>query len=255
MIGLERLNREGEIKKNNNDSLMKIIKYNDANHIDVLFVDYNWVAKNRRYRSFKLGNIKCPFEPRVWKHGYLGEGEYKATDGKGTNTHLYSSWERMLCRCYNPEYHKRRPTYKDVSCDESWLNFQNFAKWFSENQYRVDEELHLDKDILVKGNKIYSSEACCLVPERINSMFANLDKMINRKMPKRGNKYAVYISSKYIGLYSTENEAKEVYLNESLKHNLSLLDEYRDVIPSELFEKIKTRLIEEYKGGVLWIKN
>jgi len=37
-------------------------------------------------------------------------------------------------------------------------------------------ELELDKDILFKGNKVYSPEICCFVPHVINTLFLNCKK-------------------------------------------------------------------------------
>ena len=33
--------------------------------------------------------------------------------------------------------------------------------------------LDLDKDILFKGNKVYSPETCCFVPHAVNTLFLN----------------------------------------------------------------------------------
>ena len=41
----------------------------------------------------------------------------------------------------------------------------NYEKWKIENRWAVD------KDIIVKGNKIYSPDTCCLVPNYINIVF------------------------------------------------------------------------------------
>ena len=60
----------------------------------------------------------------------------------------------------------------DCSVYEGWHNFQNFAKWYEDNYYEIEEEqMHLDKDILVKGNKVYSPDTCVFVPETINGLF------------------------------------------------------------------------------------
>ena len=44
-----------------------------------------------------------------------------------------------------------------------------------EYNWNKDEKLTLDKDILHKGNKIYSLENCVLVPDYINSLFIKRD--------------------------------------------------------------------------------
>lgn len=79
----------------------------------------------------------------------------------------YQYWLNMLERCYSQKYHNRKPTYNGCTVCEEWLYFTNFKKWFDEN-YR--EGFHLDKDILVKGNKIYSPSECCFVPLYINNL-------------------------------------------------------------------------------------
>ena len=71
----------------------------------------------------------------------------------------------MIIRCYSNNYHQREPSYKECSVCEEWLNFQNFAKWWYINYF---EEGDLDKDLLVKDNKIYSPKYCCILPKQIN---------------------------------------------------------------------------------------
>ena len=51
-----------------------------------IFPEYDWVFEHATYQSFKNGTIKCPYEPRVYGVGYLGEGKYTATEnGKKTD--------------------------------------------------------------------------------------------------------------------------------------------------------------------------
>lgn len=50
------------------------------------------------------------------------------------------------------------------------MNYSNFKVWY--DQHKVPGmSLDLDKDILFKGNKVYSPETCCFVPHAINTLF------------------------------------------------------------------------------------
>jgi hypothetical protein len=77
----------------------------------------------------------------------------------------------MIFRVYSEKKLKSRPNYIGSSVCEEWHNFQNFAKWYDENYYEVKGcQMHLDKDILIKNNRVYSPDTCLIVPQAINSL-------------------------------------------------------------------------------------
>ena len=64
----------------------------------------------------------------------------------------YMKWHGMLQRCHSVAYIKKKknPTYKDCwACDE-WLLFSNFKAWMRAQEW---EGKHIDKDLLITGNK------------------------------------------------------------------------------------------------------
>jgi hypothetical protein len=80
----------------------------------------------------------------------------------------YLRWDSMLRRCYQPTSHNMMRTYYDCSVSEDWLIFSNFERWSLLN-YKPD--FQLDKDILIKGNKIYGEDGCCYLPKDLNVIF------------------------------------------------------------------------------------
>ena len=241
-------NRVGEINYNKFGSKMEIVAYRGANDIDIYFEEYDCIVKNKQYKNFKIGNIRCPYNRNKY-NGFLGEGKYN-TKENGKKTKCYQTWFNMLIRCYDDEYKNKKTTYKDATVCEEWHNFQNFAKWYEENYYGVkDEEMQLDKDILIKGNKIYSPQTCVFVPKRINDLF--VDKKKNRgdcpigvSYSKMHNLYKAEVTITknkkaghiFLGLYNTKEEAFYVY--KQYKENIikQVADEYRPYIPRELYE-------------------
>jgi hypothetical protein len=80
----------------------------------------------------------------------------------------------------------------------------------------------LDKDILFKGNKIYSPETCCFVPNEINVLLCKNDSkrgkmpigVYERKMVN-GYKYVAYVNNTkkhfHLGTFDTPKEAFQAY--------------------------------------------
>ena len=222
--------RIGEINYNTFGSKMQIINYLGKDNIDVYFEDYDYISKCRKYHDFKVGNIKCPYEPRFYNKGYMGQGIHNAKDDEKA----YKVWCSMLLRCYDDEFHKKHTTYKDcVVCDE-WLNFQNFAKWFYENYYEIDGEvIALDKDILSQNNKIYSPSTCIFVPQRINSIFTK-----RKGVKSHNNKYEACCCGIYLGIFDNRHDAFLMYkINKELLIQ-GVANEYKDKVPYRLYNEM-----------------
>lgn len=253
------MNKTGERNINNFGSKMIIVKYKINKDIDIYFPQYNWTFKSARYDKFKNGSVRCPYEKRVFGVGYIGEGDYKTREN-GKTTRVYQTWNNMLIRCYDEKYQEKRPTYKNCFVNEEWHNFQNFAKWYEENYYKVDgERMHLDKDILCKGNRVYSPEICIFVPQTINSLFTKCDNsrgesIIGVSYYKRYNMYQVHCSllnpktgkskNKTLGYYNTQQKAFEVYKYHKEKNIKEVADYYKGLIPQKLYNGLYNYEVE-----------
>ena len=245
---MRKVDRIGEEGCNKFGSKMIIKEYRNNRDIDVYFPEYNWTFKHAQYQSFKKGKIKCPYEPRTFGIGYLGEGKYKVWEN-GKITDEYDIWHSMLRRCYNPKLHEKRSTYKDCKVEDYLLNFQHMGEWIENNYYEVPgEKMCLDKDILCKGNKIYSRETCIFVPERINNLFTKSDKSRGKnpigvtELPS-GN-YQAYCSDGYgklirLGTYKTKEEAFNIYKEYKEKVIKEVIDSYKGIIPEPHYSRLR----------------
>ncbi|QGZ13243.1 HNH endonuclease [Vibrio phage NF] len=113
---------------------------------------------------------------RFYGVGFFGIGPFNCGEN-GLHTNAYSCWKRMLERCYSEYADDKYSSYKDVVVCDEWHNFQNFAKWYYENYPQDGAKYHLDKDIKVPGNRIYSPDACMFVSERDNCSHAQERRM------------------------------------------------------------------------------
>lgn len=156
----------------------------------------------------------------VVRHSTLyGIANVDIPDANRSAYKCYTLWKDMLGRCYNPNMLKRYPTYIGCSVCDEWLLFSNFKKWFDKNHV---EGYDLDKDILIKGNKVYSPQTCCFVPHNLNCIINKCQRQ-RGKLPIGVNydndrqKYSAYMRQDaktiFIGRFSTPTEAFSAYKN------------------------------------------
>ena len=117
--------------------------------------------------NIRSGSVRDVNRPSVYGVGFIGLGSYRPSID-GVLTPQYSRWVKMMQRCYDNNHQKRNPSYIGCSVCKDWHNFQNFAKWFDENYPNDGGKYHLDKDIKISGNKVYSPSSCLFVDPTTN---------------------------------------------------------------------------------------
>ena len=247
--------RLGEARMMNCGEIAIIVNYAHCKDITVKFKTTGELVKST-YQCFKKGKIKSRFTPSVYGVGYLGNKKTKDENGKSLKS--YETWKSMLMRCYSDEFQKKYPTYKGCCVCEEWLNYSNFKKWFNDNYYEIEgEQMALDKDILVKGNKIYSPATCVFVPQNINILFIKHDKArgkypIGVYKPNNSNKFQAQCSifyngkkqQKHLGYYNTIEETFDVYKQFKEADIKQMADHYKDKIPDKLYEAMYNYKVE-----------
>lgn len=234
-------------------SSFELIQYNHANSI-LAKSEYGDIV-HTSWQAFRNGEIKSVYDMSVYGIGYLGEGKYKTRYNYGKYIPQYITWRNMLGRCYSEYEQTKRPTYIGCSVVKEWHNFQVFAEWYDKNYYEVDgERMSLEKDILFKGNKIYSPETCIFAPLKINDLF-------NRQPTTRGDlPIGVYydtLNKKYksqcqvigksrigLGYFDTPKEAFEVYKIHKEKYIKEIAEIYKEKIPQKLYTAMLNYVVE-----------
>lgn len=218
-----------------------ITEYVNNETVYIIFPEYDYTRKIS-WRTFEKGKITTPYSPTVYNKGYIGEGSHTCT----TDPNAYTTWQGMIRRCYDEKYKKKRPTYNECEVCSEWLNFQNFVEWYNENYYTIENvKIHLDKDILEKGNKIYSPTTCVFAPIEINSLFTKTDSKrgdlpIGVDYHNKKYRATMNVNKKHIhiGLYDTIEEAFGAYKRDKEKYIKEIADSYKDFIPNKLYNAL-----------------
>lgn len=155
-------------------------KYRSATSIDVVFENTGGERLNCRSGDFERGRLKDYFSPTVFGIGCLGEIYAYDLQKNFTKTDKVK-WNDLMRRITQNRGDSRTSTWGTCECSDEFKNFSKFVDWMHKLQNYNDlvefcnltgERYCIDKDILFKGNKIYSSETCCLVPNSINELFS-----------------------------------------------------------------------------------
>lgn len=186
----------------------------------------------------------------------IKDREYPAwKDGKSVKE--YVAWCGMLYRC-TQKYWDKYPTYIGTTCSNNFKHYSFFYEWCqSQIGFGQSDESgklwHLDKDILVKGNNIYSEDTCIFVPQRIN-------KLLIKSNSLRGD-YPIGVSknigaatvrvrcsfdsvSKHLGCFETPQEAFSVYKAHKECVIKNVASEYKHQLDPRAYEALMNYTVE-----------
>ncbi len=157
----------GSLVKTNNFGYLLITRYVSSREVYSKFIDTGYEVKTTMQKLLK-GNINDRLKPTVFGVGVIGE--CLTVDSCGNRLKEYQVWKGMLERCYSDKFQAKKPTYKGCIVSENFVCYPYFKKWCNKQIGFDQVGWHLDKDILSKGNKVYSEDTCCFVPQEINSL-------------------------------------------------------------------------------------
>ena len=130
----------------------------------------------------------------------------------------YTLWRNMLQRCYSKPNLEKYPTYIGCSVSDNFKYYHLFHAWCQTQIGFGKEGYHLDKDLLVKGNKLYSEDTCVFILKELNSLLTKSTAcrdLLPIGVTKHGSKFQaqckVLGKGIYLGLFDTPELAFEVY--------------------------------------------
>lgn len=153
----------------------------------------------------------------------------------------YTDWASMIERCFGKSFQEKHPTYKGCTIDPDWKYLSNFIKWVDSQPNRDWQNYHLDKDILVEGNKHYGPNTVAYIPVKVNSFVLDRKAVRGRLLlgvnpvESNTNPYCANCSnpldknvSNYIGVFKTELEAHKAWQERKHLYACQLADLQQD---------------------------
>ena len=208
----------GKVCKSLNSGDFKILKYNNKKNVKIQFLNtgFEVVVELGHIRD---GGVKDRYAPSVFGVGVSGT-KYPITIN-GVQTKEYGLWVRMLKRCYSDAYQKKQPTYIPCKVSDNFKSYEYFYEWCHRQVGFANEGWHLDKDLLVKGNKIYSENTCVFIPAEINSVLTKCTAsrgkyLIGVCWSKTNKAFRAQVNKnkgkpEHLGFFNTELEAFSTY--------------------------------------------
>ena len=229
----------GKICKSNLSGDFKVLKYNDSVNVEIRFINtgFKMVARLDHIRN---GEVKDLYAPSVHGVGIVGIKYTFRVDGVLTKE--YVLWKSMLTRCYSDGFKKKNPTYIDCEVSENFKSYEYFYEWCQNQTGFSNKDWQLDKDLLAKGNKIYSENTCVFIPSEINlalikSTASRGEHLIGVYWNKTNKAFVAQVSKskgkqEHLGYFKTEIEAfnaykvaKESFIKEQANKWKSQIDE------------------------------
>ena len=215
---ISRKDRVGKVCKSKSSGDFKVLKYNDSRNVWVQFVTTGFETSTT-LGNIRNGKVKDPYAHSVCGVGVLGTKYPSRVNGVLTKE--YALWCRMLERCYSDSYKKKHPTYESCEVSDKFKSYEYFYEWCHKQIGFGVEGFELDKDLLIKGNKVYNEDSCVFIPQEINSLLTKRtalrgEYLIGVYYHKGDKAFKAQVNKnkgkrEHLGYFKTEIEAFNAY--------------------------------------------
>ena len=191
--------------------------------------------------------LEARMKPSVYGVGCLGSNLNLKSRINGKTCKIHSLWRNMIERCYSKKFHRINPTYIGCTVSDEFKDYSKWREWYDNYPYKQDG-WQLDKDLLTKGNKVYSEDSCVFIPKEINSLLVKStasrgEYLIGVSWHKRDKVFVAKISlgagnQKVLGYYDNEYEAHLSYKKAKEEYIKELADKYKDLLDPRAYEAL-----------------
>lgn len=231
----------GQIYKNTQGSEIVVIGYENSTKVLVE------IGKTKYKEYVASGNLLKGFVHDKYAPSVAGKGIIGDAENIDVKSQVYVAWVGMVKRCYTfYDYNPRaKINYGDCSVREDFLYFPNFIAWYDKQV--VQPKWHLDKDLLVPGNRVYSPDTCIFLPRALNT-FLTVRKNERGPYPlgvtihEETGHYEAACNRDgkriYLGVYKTPEAAFAAYKVEKEAYAKDLAERWKDQIDPRAYEAL-----------------
>ena len=241
----------GRVFKSKSSGDFKILKYNDAYNVEIQFLKTGF-EMTVELGSIRNGYVKDPYVPSVYGVGVSGT-KYPSHEGD-RNTKEYMLWADMLRRCYSDKYQKKYPTYEGCEVSDNFKSYEYFYEWCQNQIGFGNEGWHLDKDLLIKGNKVYSEDSCIFIPAEVNSLLIKRtalrgNHLIGVSWSKKSRAFKAQVNKnkgkrEHLGYFNTEIEAFNAYKQAKESFVKEQAEKYKSQIDPRAYNALMNYQVE-----------
>ena len=241
----------GKVCKSKSSGDFKIVKYNDKKNVEIQFLNTGFKAVVE-LGSIRKGGVKDRYSPSVFGVGIIG-AKYPSKVN-GVLTKEYKLWTSMLVRCYSDNSKKRQPTYEGCEVSNNFKSYEYFYEWCNKQVGFGVEGFDLDKDLLIKGNKVYSEDSCVFIPTEINSLLVKRENMRGKYLigvywDKTKKAFVAQVSrnkgmQEHLGVFNTELEAFKAYKTAKESFIKEQANKWKDKIDERAYEALMNYTVE-----------
>jgi len=160
----------------------------------------------------------------------------------GKITKEYTLWRDMLKRCYSKPYLEKWPTYIGCSVSDNFKHYHLFHAWCQTQVGFGKDGYQLDKDLLIKGNKLYSEHTCVFIPSILNLLIPKADSYrgtmpigVRKNRSKFRADCSINNTQIYIGTFDTPELAFIAYKTFKEAYIKAQAELYKDSIDSRAY--------------------